>query len=391
VYQNGNPNRRKFEIIYSKPSDARDYQKGKWYILRCKKHDLDFDGAVSAIHSVGNHLNSGLHGFHRRRRQDLVAVLGIRVLNCDAAKADMNNKDVKTEMTDNRDARRGKRRAQSEQPQSQPAKPVAAQPVAAQPLVIQEPVQSPDDSFDRVITNPTEGALYYVPYGVEGLWAVVVLPPGDFTEVGVRGSVRELEDDVPECYKPDLSTGRLPWAEGFEDGGGREHHRWFVVKYFDPDAAFGWVPAWLLNEFDLSNPEIQGVAEAQAYLNERLLAKLEQSKPAGADGMNSDGRPGASDLTPATDDQKPPADGPMPMEEDTTVARLPEKGRTYAHFLASLNQSQPSGLFREQSRSYSPFFDSAKRPKVNGPLRELGQAPGGASRAPTPAAGKPLS
>ena len=62
---------------------------GNWFILRCDKHNKHF-GYNAAI-CAGRHLSRKDHGAKRQGTSIAVKNLGIRILNCDSAKARLNN------------------------------------------------------------------------------------------------------------------------------------------------------------------------------------------------------------------------------------------------------------------------------------------------------------
>ena len=147
-----------------------------------------------------------------------------------------------------------------------------------------------------LITRPVDGAVYTVRWkeGNRMLpWAAVSLPPGDIGQyLRVLGlSPTHLQDPVmqdslahrPECYTgefcgDDAGTSRLCWAPGYEDNGPREHHRWFLVRYFDRDGSYGWVQTADLVYFDPDDKAVHGVQEAMDYLRRRSKAERETAE-----------------------------------------------------------------------------------------------------------------
>ncbi|KAI0832171.1 hypothetical protein F5Y06DRAFT_301548 [Hypoxylon sp. FL0890] len=86
------------------------------------------------------------------------------------------------------------------------------------------------------ITNPTVGRIYKVHKPQTIGYAAVVLPTGDFREIGISKSLRDssLGRSIPACYKYDKqSMAILGWKEDYEDGGPKVTSRKVPMMYFD--------------------------------------------------------------------------------------------------------------------------------------------------------------
>jgi len=177
----------------------------KWYILRCDEHNVHF--ANKPIISASNHLASKLHGFPQGASV-AVRELGIRVLNCDAAKASQNNMVFAAALKDGYEVRKGNSSKDSQR--SEPAAATRSQSVG---ISFPEPRRTTRRRVDIVenseedataersqrrskpfygITNPVAGELYLGSWRPRNRpdvplewYAVVVLPAGDFGTAGI--------------------------------------------------------------------------------------------------------------------------------------------------------------------------------------------------------------
>ncbi|SPO01570.1 uncharacterized protein DNG_04243 [Cephalotrichum gorgonifer] len=82
VFQNGGGEYRHF--IIEDPSNP-----GKFYIFMCEEHGVHFNS--DALKCAGRHLDTKGHGSQPRAAANAIKVLGIEVLNCNAALAKKNN------------------------------------------------------------------------------------------------------------------------------------------------------------------------------------------------------------------------------------------------------------------------------------------------------------
>ncbi|GKT48506.1 uncharacterized protein ColSpa_08687 [Colletotrichum spaethianum] len=71
-------------MIFPFPKDA-----DKWYILRCKEHDMDF--GLKPVLSASRHLCNPDHATKSRGIEVVISLFGLRVLDCDKGKAEKNN------------------------------------------------------------------------------------------------------------------------------------------------------------------------------------------------------------------------------------------------------------------------------------------------------------
>ncbi|KAK0724283.1 hypothetical protein B0H67DRAFT_567572 [Lasiosphaeris hirsuta] len=263
IYQDGNPEYSHQIVQYPKHD-------GGWYILRCEEHNLHFGGnGKDALLAAGKHLDSEVHGKLGRANEGAIAKFGVRVWNCDADKAQLNNSMIKSA-------------TKSKQPETvtAPSKDGLNDNTLTR-------------SINRGITNPIQGRVYCGKFNGGRVWTLLMLPAGDFTEVGVEGSIYQTDlvnGDLPACYQ--WRNGHLEWAKGFEDGGPQAHERHFPVLYFDninippqgyiklPSRGLCWAAAKELMPFDPNDPETRragGSLVAREYCR-RAAAQMEERR-----------------------------------------------------------------------------------------------------------------
>lgn len=185
-----------------------------YYILRCDEHQMSF--GRNPARAAAKHLDSGHHGgIFTRSFWVAIRHLGIKVLNCDAERQEMNNEAC----------RRAWYRSLS--PHSRETTELCGE----QTQGLEPPARNTRSGRHRetaAIADPEAGGIYLMYWGHSVAWsAVIVLPRGclddqSFADIGLPGSLADtsLSDDVPECYhKCEDSRHILGWEEGFEDGG----------------------------------------------------------------------------------------------------------------------------------------------------------------------------
>jgi hypothetical protein len=211
---------------------------GAWFILYCDDHSVHF-GEKPILEAI-NHLRSKDHGRLVLDTSDAIEKLGIRVRNCNAARAKRNNDVFLAALKSGYKILKG---ASSDDPGDVPhsatttdddnSREEESGPTArcVQPRVTQ---------FDG-ITDPVVGELHLAYWrGAEpGWYAAVVLPLGSFEALGISGTISNTsltKGHIPVCYESDQKTHTISgWAEGYEDGGAKVTMRKFPVMYFDDD------------------------------------------------------------------------------------------------------------------------------------------------------------
>lgn len=240
VYQNGQAEFKHKMVEHPEGS-------GTWFILRCDAHNFHFGHKpiVSAI----RHLSSKLHKGFAQGGSIAIRELGIRVMNCNAAKAQQNNVGFATALKNGYQVLRGTSPAGSRRYKPRPALRFQLEQSDGDSESDEPPPPKPQrskmsfmPSCDE-ITNLVVGELYLGSWHPRGApdkpdwYALVVLPTGDFKKLGISGSISEtrLSKYVPVCYKTNDTRTIFTWADGFEDGGPRVTKRKFPVMYFDDD------------------------------------------------------------------------------------------------------------------------------------------------------------
>ncbi|KAG5655387.1 hypothetical protein KAF25_006890 [Fusarium avenaceum] len=213
VFQNGNA-RTKYVI--------QKYQ-GYWYIVECKAHKKQFLTG-NPLHGARRHLQGVAHHGLSVGHQQVIRMLGTRVLNCTDEDADKNNEVARIPSYE---------RAGRFQPR-----------IRAFPT---QPSDGQDPSYDALQTRnthsrlashivPKPGEIYTTFWKSEKrFYAVLILPWGSFREFGWDMSLKhtELLDDIPACYKYDPVSETAEWAEAYKPGGPSAKKRRYPVMYFD--------------------------------------------------------------------------------------------------------------------------------------------------------------
>lgn len=128
------------------------------------------------------------------------------------------------------------------------------------------------------ITCPTTGEIYQgYRHNLKTWSAVLLLPFGDFTDVGLEGTLKDtglLDSEVPPCYKYKKRSKRIEWQDGFEDNGASVLERQFPVMFFDDQlqkstklSEFGWLAAKDLKEFNPQDPSVRFLSNYRSALD----------------------------------------------------------------------------------------------------------------------------
>ncbi|KAI0802412.1 hypothetical protein GGR55DRAFT_694661 [Xylaria sp. FL0064] len=85
------------------------------------------------------------------------------------------------------------------------------------------------------------GEIYLVQFRGDELWyEAVLLPLGDFTDIGMVGCIDCFTqffsaEPIPECYKLENDRTIVDWNDGYEEGGDYVGERQYLVMYLDEE------------------------------------------------------------------------------------------------------------------------------------------------------------
>ncbi|KAI6762440.1 hypothetical protein HG530_008420 [Fusarium avenaceum] len=252
VFQNGNA-RTKYVI--------QRYQ-GYWYIVECKAHKKQFL-AGNPLHGARRHLQGVAHHSLSVGHQQVIRMLGTRVLDCDDGLAEKNNKVARMPSYV---------RASRPQPRTCTFPP--------QPSGTQDPeYDAPQtrNTHNRIASHivPKPGEVYTTFWKSEKrFYAVLILPWGSFREFGWDMSLKHtgLLNKIPACYKYDPVSETAEWAEAYKPGGPSALKRRYPVMYFDEpevpkSCRSGWVAVANLQPYDSDDNSIPYKDKVDEFLN----------------------------------------------------------------------------------------------------------------------------
>lgn len=274
---------------------------GTWFILLCDDHSTHF-GQKPILGAI-NHLRSKNHGRLVLDTSDAIEKLGIRVLNCNAAKAKRNNDAFLAAL---KSGYKVLERRSSDDPGDVPHSATTTEyrddnnrEEESEPTT--RCVQPRVTQFDG-ISDPVVGELYlaYWRGASPGWYAAVVLPLGNFEALGISGTIPNTiltKSHIPVFYESDQKTHTISgWAKGYEDGGAKVTMRKFPVMYFDddqeipmegilvpPPGFLAWVSAKQLRAFGEYGP---GGSPAHGYDVAQLYSQRQKSSGASFYGCN---------------------------------------------------------------------------------------------------------
>ncbi|KAH7246681.1 hypothetical protein BKA59DRAFT_398596 [Fusarium tricinctum] len=252
VFQDGNA-RKKYVI--------QKYQ-GYWYIVECKAHKKQFL-IGNALHGARRHLQGVAHHGLSVGHQEVIRMLGTRVLNCTDKDAEMNNEVARIPSYE---------RAGRPQPRTRTFPP--------------QPSDTQDPSYDAPQTRnthsrlashiePKPGEVYTTFWRSEKrFYAVLILPWGSFREFGWEMSLKHtnLLDKIPACYKYDPVSETAEWADAYKPGGPSALKRRYPVMYFDEpevpkSCRNGWVAVANLQQYDSDDNSLPYKDKVDEFLN----------------------------------------------------------------------------------------------------------------------------
>ncbi|RSL44279.1 hypothetical protein CEP54_014755 [Fusarium duplospermum] len=235
---------------------------GKWYIIRCPRHDVNFK--ENPLKAASRHICQSKHPNMPRDYASVINMFGYEVLDCDEALAEKNNAVAREAFG----IRSQPRSADSIEVGYTTMTPVPERPPRDEDGDYEEEggekfTPTTSSSTRRrslmAITDPTPGEVYQVYWRMLKKWtAAVILPLENLERFGIEDSIESLGllKSLPSCYTHDSSTMTFNWSKGYEAGGKHVSNREFPVMFFNgalfPERSeVAWVAAK-----DLKPPEI---------------------------------------------------------------------------------------------------------------------------------------
>ncbi|KAH9893716.1 hypothetical protein F4778DRAFT_292552 [Xylariomycetidae sp. FL2044] len=256
---------------------------GNWYILRCSEHDASF--GLNPLLGASRHLMGDGHAMAFRDDELSVQLLGVRVRDCDRAKADRNNSAMRRrrsrslartagapnnatasysegiisldETTDSssseeegidlvRQESTAEEEGETEEEEESEEEEAEVEESAGEaenasnhagtPSAISPDVPKP--GVQGGVVDPRPGEIYRVFWKPSGIWCTALSVPvsGSFAKVGLTGSLLDtgaIDDSgrYPACYRSDGRVFR-GWSVGYEDGGSMMWRRKFPFMWF---------------------------------------------------------------------------------------------------------------------------------------------------------------
>ncbi|CAH0024535.1 unnamed protein product, partial [Clonostachys rhizophaga] len=203
--------------------------KGRWYIIHCEEHGLEFGGS-NPLMDAAFHLGSLQHDKYSKAYKDVIDQMGIRVKYCTASRAKQNN-DAFTKEGVEKNSPTSMDRTTGSKDEDLRGRQAFGTRKAALMSDKTETSRSSRDTKDPVYddigsktskyddTNEGNERLYYIP--------VLVLPFENMLEIGINGDLKTLNlvQFMPGCCTYELATGKYRWKKGYEDGGAFESSR----------------------------------------------------------------------------------------------------------------------------------------------------------------------
>ncbi|RSL59484.1 hypothetical protein CEP53_005788 [Fusarium sp. AF-6] len=284
VFGNGNAPVKRLIVQYP-PDD------GKWYIIRCRRHDVNFK--ENPLKAASRHICQSKHPNMPRDYSSVIGMMGYEVLNCDETIAEKNNAVAREAFG----IRTQPRSADSIEVGYHTMAPVSESPSRDEDGDYEEggdKIAPTTSSSTRrrslmAITDPTPGEVYQVYWRMLKKWtAAVILPLENLERFGIDDSIESLGllKSLPSCYTHDSLTKTFQWNRGYETGGKQVSKREFPVMFFSgspfPDMSeVAWVPAK-----DLKPPEICALEpNIQGQVLDYLASKEAGEERVGEEGL----------------------------------------------------------------------------------------------------------
>ncbi|KAH6993088.1 hypothetical protein EDB82DRAFT_474871 [Fusarium venenatum] len=154
-----------------------------------------------------------------------------------------------------------------------------------------------NDKFEGIL-HPKPGNIYTTYWKKTKEWlAVVLLPMGDFSTVGIPGSIVscDLIETLPSCYNKTPKRGKYVWAKGYRNREAHEKERMFPVMFFDGrpfpgKSAIMWIEARELRDFDPKQKHklIPHLKTVRGYLKSRDWSEDEEDSDEDSEEVKDD-------------------------------------------------------------------------------------------------------
>ncbi|KAM0560030.1 hypothetical protein ACHAPJ_003989 [Fusarium lateritium] len=326
VFQDGKAPKK--QIIVRRPADTT--RPGRFYIIRCEKHNLCFE--ENPLQSASTHLQRK-HKDSRAGFDTVIEFMGYEVIGCDEEQVEKNNafaresfeKGEEFPAGDSIRVRDGSSDSETSGPESRKAHRQDVQSSRDQNTRNKRSTRGSKRHSDqhpdsRVATDPVPGNIYIVYWPESKQWyAGMLLPLQDLESIGIHCTVEKLGllQSVPDCYQYDSSSMSFSWAKGYEKGGPKSGDIEFAFMFFEgvkfpEESHVAWVPKDDIQEWDENMALlIEHSQQAIEYLKDR-----EKKKPRTL-GLNEETRDSADDEV-STDKQL--AQDPEPVVTDDMEA-----------------------------------------------------------------------
>ncbi|CAH0051003.1 unnamed protein product [Clonostachys solani] len=321
VYQDGEPDERRLIVRYPE-------NHGHFYVLHCDRHDLHFD----TLSSGASHLSIADHGGKRPNFRAVIQQLGVLVLGCSASLAKTNNAPpgpkpphgVKRKPSFVQEQNRKRSRASSDSSQrrrsnaSEVARNAEEEPTRRESQTATARASSdreyscevtpPPDKVYESILDPVPGDIYFCLVSETRSYVpVLLLPMENLEDVGIQGTLTSLGlmDDLPNAFVRNPETGKLDWAEGYDEKGKLAAKRAFPAIYltskrFPAGCPVAWVAAMNLRQWDLSSNSVplnlnEHCEVLRDIMRQREKAMLPHRRSSPAEGVEDAGEPIVTD------------------------------------------------------------------------------------------------
>ncbi|KAK7215952.1 hypothetical protein V2G26_003955 [Clonostachys chloroleuca] len=337
VYQDGEPDQPRAIVRYPE-------NHGHFYILHCSRHDQFFD----SLFNGASHLSHADHGGKRPNHRAVVQKLGVLVLGCSESLAKKNNALLglnpphtgkrKSSCIQEHDPKRSRASSASSQrrrsnasenvrlAEETPARRQnqIATATASSHRACRGEITPPPEKVYESILDPVPGDIYFCLVSETRSYVpVLLLPMENLEDVGVQGTLTSLGlmDDLPNAFFHNPETGKLDWAEGYDEKGKLAAKRAFPAIYltskkFPAGCPVAWVAAMNLRKWDLSSTSVplrmNEHCEVLRYImRQREEMMLPRRRQRSVEGMHDAGEPIATDEAAgeATRADTPPAPG----------------------------------------------------------------------------------
>ncbi|KAJ4245016.1 hypothetical protein NW762_014222 [Fusarium torreyae] len=280
VFQDGKAPKK--QIIVRRPADTT--RPGRFYIIRCEKHNLCFED--NPLQSASTHLQRK-HKASRAGFDTVIELMGYEVIGCDEEQVEKNNavaresfeKGEEFPAGDSIRVREGSSDSDTPPPESSRGRGQDARNRRSTRGSKRHSDQHPDS---RVATDPVPGNIYIVYWPESKQWyAGMLLPLQDLESIGIHCTVEKLGllQSVPDCYQYDSSSMSFSWAKGYEKGGPKAGHIEFAFMFFEgvkfpEESHVAWVPKDDIQEWDENKALlIEHSQQAIEYLKDREKEK----------------------------------------------------------------------------------------------------------------------